>query len=83
MHPGSEFRAAAEAAVRRWVFEPARIDTVKDGVDLDGDGRPDYKALVAARRIPVFLDVRFDFRVEDGHGHVYLGRPDSPAPALT
>jgi hypothetical protein len=80
---GADFRAAAEAAVRRWVFTPARIDTVKDGVDLDGDGKPDYTALAATRHIRVFFDVSFDFRIEGGHGHVVLAQPDEPAPALT
>lgn len=79
----ADFRDAAEAAVRAWVFSPARIDTVKPGVDLDGDGTPDYSALVTTRRIDVFFDVRFDFRVEAGHGRVVVSPPSDPEPALT
>jgi hypothetical protein len=71
-----DFRDATEEAVRSWRFEGAQLRTLKEGEDLDGDGTVDYHHVVSAEPVPVYLDIRFDFKIVDGHGIV---RPASPA----
>lgn len=73
----SEFRAAVEAAVRRWSFTAARIDT-------PGPPRPDMpeRYLMATRYVPTYLDFAFRFSVVEGRGVVSVG-PDSPTTATT
>jgi hypothetical protein len=64
----AEFREAVEAAVKRWMFTAARIDTL-------GPPHPDMpqRPLMAYRRVPTFLDFAFRFSVVDGRGVVSLG----------
>ena len=64
----AEFRTAVEAAVHRWIFSPARIDTL-------GPARPDMpkRYLLATRYVPTFLDFAFRFSVVDGKGVVTVG----------
>jgi hypothetical protein len=71
----SEFREAVEAAVRRWMFTSARIDTL-------GPARPDMpqRPLMATRYVPTFLDFAFRFSVVDGKGVVAVGG-DKPVAA--
>lgn len=79
---GAEFDAAVDEAVRRWQFSPGRIDTVEDGQDLDGDGKPDYTVLIRTRPATVYYDLRFDFRIVDGQGQVEVaGDEKAPSPA--
>jgi hypothetical protein len=66
-------RAAVEAALARWDFHPGFIDTVKDGLDLDGDGKADYTILLRHEEVPVTYDVGFEFRIVDGEGVVAPG----------
>ncbi len=63
-----EFRAAVEAAVKRWAFTAARIDTL-------GAPRPDMpqRPLAATRYVPTYLDFAFRFTVVDGKGVVTVG----------
>lgn len=69
----ASFRAAVEAALARWDFHPGFIDTVKDGLDLDGDGKADYTILLSHQEVPVTCDVGFEFRIVDGDGVVTQG----------
>ncbi len=64
----AEFREAVEAAVKRWAFTAARIDTL-------GPPHPDMpqRPLMGYRRVPTFLDFAFRFSVVDGRGVVSLG----------
>jgi hypothetical protein len=75
----SEFRAAVEEAVHRWVFASARIDTI-------GPPREDMaeRYLIRTRYVPTFLDFAFRFTVVDGHGVVSMGSaPHASAPTTT
>ncbi len=72
----ADFRRAVDAAVRRWIFTAARVDTV--------DRSPTWKTepgseppLLSTRRVPSFLDFSFRFSVVDGRGVVEIG-PRTP-----
>lgn len=39
---------------------------MKDGNDVDGDGKSDYKIAVRLEVVPVYYDVRFDFTIVEG-----------------
>lgn len=67
-----DFRSAVEGAIRDWEFVPAQWRQLREGKDLDGDGVPDYRTVVRSEAIPVYLDLRFDFRVVDGKGIVAI-----------
>jgi hypothetical protein len=69
------FLTAAEQAVRSWEFHPAEWQWLADGRDLNGDGHPDYRRLLKTERIPVYLDVRFDFEIVAGKGRIQIGNP--------
>jgi hypothetical protein len=73
----NEFRAAVEAAVHRWIFTSARIDTL-------GPARPDMPEhyLLATRYVPTYLDFAFRFTVVDGKGVVTVGG-ETPVAAPT
>jgi TonB family protein len=60
------FRAAVDEAVRRWRFQPGRIDSMRPGKDLDGDGKPDYTVVDHFAFTPYVYDLRFDFRIAQG-----------------
>ena len=62
------FREAVEAAVRRWAFSAARVDTV--GERLPGQSPSDPAPLLSSRYVPTFLDFAFEFRVSEGRGVV-------------
>lgn len=64
------FRAAVEKAVRGWKFEPGRIQTLTQGKDIDGDGKPDYRVAVDETFIRTYLDLRFNFELVGGKGLV-------------
>jgi len=66
------FRAAAEATVRTWKFEPAWIVTSVDGRDVDGDGKSDYRKATSLEIVPVYLDVRIEFSIVDGKAKVHV-----------
>ncbi|HYK90836.1 MAG TPA: hypothetical protein VE398_18830 [Acidobacteriota bacterium] len=66
----SEFRSAVEDAIHLWKFRPAEYRRYADGKDLNGDGKPDYMVLIAKENVPVYFDVRFDFSIVKGQGHV-------------
>lgn len=72
----ADFRAAAVAAVRSWKFKPAEIQWLKDGTDLNGDGKPDFVRVIRSIQVPVYLDVQFDFVIVGGKGQV---GPTAPA----
>lgn len=82
-HPTATTRTPAiDEAARRWQFSPGRIDTVENGQDLDGDGKPDYTALIRTRPATVHYDLRFDLRIVDGQGQVEAaGDEKAPSPA--
>lgn len=66
----AEFRGAVEEAVRRWSFQPGVIWRFRDGNDLDGDGKPDYRVTDGRELVSVYYDLRFDFEIVDGKGVV-------------
>ena len=73
----AEFRQAVEAAVKRWAFTSARIDTL-------GPTRSDMpeRYLMATRYVPTFLDFAFRFSVVDGKGAVTVaGETPATAPS--
>lgn len=72
-----EFRAAAEAAVGGWMFQPAWLAKFGDGPDGDGDGKPDYRVATSIERVGVYLDVRIEFEIVEGEGKVRVsGLPE-------
>src|SRR5262245_6628988 len=68
--PEDPFRVEVERAVRTWRFKPALIRTMKEGGDLNQDGKPDYDVLVGEAPISTYLDLRFVFEVVEGRGRV-------------
>src|SRR5262249_26788295 len=64
------FRRSVEAAVRTWRYGPGAMRHVKDGPDLDGDGKPDYLVTTSWEIVPVYYDVRFTFEIVEGKGVV-------------
>ena len=68
------FEAAVRNAVERWKCWPARIRKFRDGPDLDGDGKPDYRILVSQRMLKTFFDVSFTFEVVNGQPVVRSGQ---------
>jgi len=66
----ADYRRAVDAAVRTWRFQPGELRHVKDGNDLDGDGKPDYKVMTSAERVAVYYDIRFMFEIVNGKGEV-------------
>lgn len=69
------FRTAVDAALARWEFYPAHLDTVKGGEDLDGDNVREPESLVAYTPVEVYYDVAFEFRVAAGRPSVTLAVP--------
>ena len=65
----ASFRAAAETAVRQWVFEPSYQCRLPKGAQADGECR-DATALTA---VPVSRAFRFLFRATRGGGVVEGG----------
>jgi hypothetical protein len=65
-----DFQKAVEEAMQSWEFEPAEIQQLEDGKDLNGDGKPDYKRVISSQKVPVYLDLRFDFTIVEGRGRV-------------
>lgn len=63
----SAFMSAVTDAVCTWHCYPASIRKFRDGPDNDGDGKPDYRILVAQRFLKTFFDVTFTFEVVNGH----------------
>ena len=53
-----------------WKFVPAQWQWLEDGKDLNGDGAPDFRRVVKAEAVAVYLDVRFDFKIVAGKGEV-------------
>jgi hypothetical protein len=66
----AEFRASAEEAIRSWSFEPGEIQTLEDGKDLDGDGKPDYQIIISRQRVRTHVDIVFDFKITERDGQV-------------
>ncbi len=76
----ADFRQAVEAAVRRWIFSAARIDTVD--VTVPRSAEPGIqRPLLATRYVPSFLDFSFRFSVVEGRGNVEVGPKPTPATA--
>lgn len=71
----AEFHEAVEAAVLRWSFTSARVDTL-------GPPRPDMpqRPLMSTRYVPTYLDFAFRFTVVEGRGVVSVG---ADAPVVT
>jgi hypothetical protein len=68
--PGDPFRTEVERAVRAWRFRPAIIRTMKEGEDLNKDGKSDYDVVIQEAPVATYLDLRFTFEVVDGRGRV-------------
>ncbi len=64
------FRQSVERALRRWQFEPGYFTKRGASIDADGDGTPDATMIDSWTRVPVYYDIRFDFRIVDGAGQV-------------
>ena len=64
------FRQSVERALRRWLFEPGYFARRGAAIDADGDGSPDATMVDSWTRVPVYYDIRFDFRIVDGAGRV-------------
>jgi hypothetical protein len=74
----AELRQAVDAAVRRWRFTSARIQTL--GPASPGSAE---RPVAAARRVPTYLDFAFRFAVVDGKGIVTVGGEKSVAEPST
>lgn len=66
------FLACVVLAVSEWRYDPCELRTLAAGPDIDGDGKPDYRTVVAATPVPVYLDIAFRFEIVDGAGRVSL-----------
>lgn len=64
------FRQAVERALRRWLFQPGYFARQGASIDADGDGTPDASRVESWTLVPVYYDLRFDFRIVDGTGRV-------------
>lgn len=62
----TRFQQATEQAVAQWKVFPAEIRKMKDGPDLDGDGKPDYKIVTGRKILKAFFDIAFRFEMVDG-----------------
>jgi outer membrane biosynthesis protein TonB len=66
-----QYREAFENAVKetlmRWKCEPPRIRKFRDGPDSDGDGKADYRIMIAQQTLKTFFDLSFSFEVVEGH----------------
>lgn len=71
----ARFQEAVAQAVSSWKVYPAEIRKMKDGPDLDGDGKPDYDIVVGRKVLKAFFDVAFRFEIVDGKPVV---RSDAP-----
>ena len=74
------FRQSVERAMRRWRFEPGYFAKGGASIDADGDGTPDAAMVDSWTRVPVYYDVRFDFRIVDGSGQVTSTNQGGRAP---
>ena len=72
--PGGEWDAlfleAVVEAVSDWRYDPCQLRELEDGPDRNGDGVPDYKAVVGSTPLSVYLDLAFRFEIIDGDGVV-------------
>lgn len=64
----NEFRTEIDKAVRQWKFLPAELQECRKGRDINGDGKIDYAVVISTEKIPVYLDVQFEFSIVDGKG---------------
>jgi hypothetical protein len=71
----ARFEEAVSSAVKQWKVFPAEIRKMKDGPDLDGDGKPDYTISVGRKVLKVFFDVAFRFEIVNGKPVVRSDRP--------
>lgn len=60
------FEESVKSALDRWYVSPPQIRKFKPGDDLDGDGKPDYRVMVASRTLKAFFDISFTFDIVDG-----------------
>ncbi len=70
------FYRVVRDAVASWRYEPCELRELEDGPDLDGDGSPDYRLVVASTPVQVYLDVMFRFEIVAGTGQVSMGGDD-------
>jgi hypothetical protein len=71
----SAFERAVTEAVTRWKVYPAEIRKMKNGPDIDNDGKPDYEIVTGRKLLKAFFDVAFRFEIVDGKPVV---RSDAP-----
>lgn len=64
------FEESVHAALANWRVYPARIRKLRPGPDSDGDGKPDYRIMIAQKTLKSFFDISFVFEVVDGKGVV-------------
>lgn len=69
------FEEAVSNAVKNWKVFPAEIRRMKNGPDLDGDGKPDYTIVTGRKLLKAFFDIAFRFEIVDGKPVV---RSDAP-----
>jgi len=71
----SRFEQVVAEAVTKWKVFPAEIRKMRDGPDLDGDGKPDYDIVSARKVLKAFFDIAFRFEIVNGKPVV---RTDAP-----
>lgn len=69
------FEGAVWDAVKSWRVFPAEIRRMKDGPDLDGDGKPDYTIATERKLLNAFFDIAFRFEIVDGKPVVSSNAP--------
>ncbi len=74
------FRQSVERVLRRWRFEPGYFAKRGASIDADADGTPDATAVGSLTLVPVYYDIRFDFRIVDGAGQVTSTNQGGRAP---
>jgi hypothetical protein len=67
------FYRVVRDTVAGWRYEPCELRELEDGADLDGDGSPDYRMVVASTPVQVYLDLVFRFEIFAGTGQVSTG----------
>ena len=70
------FYGVVSETVTGWRYEPCELRELEDGPDLDGNGSPDYRLVVASKPVAVYLDLKFRFEIVNGAGRVSMGGED-------
>jgi hypothetical protein len=66
----ADFFLAVETAVRKWKFTRPEWWLLEEGIDINGDGKPDYQKVIDIKPTSAAGDVEFLFRLAGGTAEV-------------